>query len=295
MSRKYLLSALAVATLVAVSACGSPAGSGTSDQPTALAPSAAALLPANIKSAGAVRIGASYQTAPMTMLLNDGQDKSGISHELATLAVEQLGLKGEFTTMPFPGQAAALEADKIDAVWETTSINAERLKSATFVEFAKLTYGVLVPRGNPANITDLKSFCGLRIGVPQGSIFQDYVESASSDCKAAGSAPVNVLTYKGPPEGRLAVLSKNADAFLGGYANNLYYAEHSDKGAVFSAVEVPDIKATPIGIQFKKGNTELAKAMAEAVNALIADGSYKKVFKKYGLEAMEINSASIVQ
>lgn len=295
MLRKKILSALAIGTLFAVSACGSAGDAEPVAHRTALAPEAAAKLPSTIKDSGVVRIGASYQTAPMTMLENDGQDKAGISHELAVLALEQLGLEGNFSTIPFPGQAAALEADKIDLVWETTSINPERLKAATFVKFAQLTYGVLVPKGNPENISDLKSFCGLRVGVPQGSIFQDYVEAASKDCQDSGAPAVDVLTYKGPPEGRLGVLSKNADAFLGGHANNLYYAENSDEGAAFSAIEVSDIEATPIGIQFKKGNTQLAQAMAEAVNAMIDDGSYKKVFEAYGLEAMQISSASIVE
>jgi polar amino acid transport system substrate-binding protein len=295
MSTKKLLSCLAIATALAVSGCGAAAQADPAQERTPLAPKAAELLPSEIKDAGTARIAASYQTAPMTMLENDGQEKAGVSHELATLAMEQLGLTGEFSVVPFPGQAAALEAKKIDLVWETTSINAERLKAATFVEFAQLTYGVLVPHGNPENITDLKAFCGLRIGVPQGSIFQDYVESASSDCKAAGKEAVNVLTYKSPTEGRLAVLSQNADAFLGGHANNLYYAEHSDEGSAFSAVGIPDIEPTPIGIQFKKDNEALAEAMVEAVNAMIANGSYAKVFEEYGLEDMKISSASIVR
>ncbi|WP_431710479.1 transporter substrate-binding domain-containing protein [Glutamicibacter uratoxydans] len=231
----------------------------------------------------------------MTMLEDDGQVKAGISHELAVLALEQLGLQGDFSILPFPGQAAALEADKVDVVWETTSINAERLEAATFVEFANLTYGVLVPKDNPKDIVDLDSFCGLGIGVPQGSIFQDYVEEASAECVDSGSTAINLLTYKSPAEGRLAVLSKNADAFLGGHANNLYYAENSDEGAAFSAVAIPDIEPTPIGIQFKKGNEELASAMAEAVNALIANGSYAKVFEEFGLSEMEISSASIAR
>ncbi len=294
MSKKYLKTTLAAGLLLAMSACaaGQAAPSG---ERSPLAPEAAQLLPGDIDASGVVRIGASYQTAPMTLLENDGQDKAGISHELAQLAVEQLGLQGEYNIIPFPGQAAALEANKVDLVWETTSINAERLKSATFVEFAQLTYGVLVPHGNPKNISDLMSLCGLKIGVPQGSIFQEYVETASEDCKTGGKTAINVLTYKGPPEGRLAVLSENADAFLGGHANNVYYADHSDEGAAFSAVEIADIEPTPIGIQFKKGNTQLAEAVSAAVDALIQNGAYDKVFESYDLGVMKIDSASIVE
>ena len=289
---------LALITVLLGSACG---GGGASESSTpkrdasATSPAAVALLPEEIKSAGVLRIGASYQTAPMTMLTDDGQTKKGISHELARLAAERLGLKADFQVIPFPGQVAALEADKIDLVWETTSITPDRLKAASFVEFADLAYGVLVPKGNPKKIGDLASFCGLRIGVPQGSIFQEYVETASKDCEAAGGPKVEVLTYKGPPEARLAVRSGNADAFLGGHANNLYYAKQSENGATFSAVEVPDIATTPIGIQFQKDNTDLAKAVAEAVNSMIADGSYGKVFEQFELAGMQIEAAKLAE
>lgn len=294
--RKLPVALALVTVLLGSAACGTgdDGETATPKKDTSVtSPAAIALLPQQIKDAGVLRIGASYQTAPMTMLTDDGQTKEGISHELALLAAERLGLKADFQAIPFPGQVAALEADKIDLVWETTSITPDRLKAAAFVEFANLAYGVLVPKGNPKKISDLASFCGLRIGVPQGSIFQEYVESASKDCEASGRPKVDVLTYKGPPEGRLAVRSENADAFLGGHANNLYYAKQSENGATFSAVEVPDIAKTPIGIQFAKNNTDLAKAVAEAVNSMIADGSYGNVFEEFDLAGMQIESAKL--
>ena len=296
MKRTLLPIAFTLVAALCASACGIEDGSDKAvvDE-AAIVPAAASLLPTKIQDAGVLRVGASYQTAPMTFLTNDGQDKDGISHELATLAIAKLGVRPEFQVIPFPGQVAALDADKVDLIWETTSITPERLEAGSFVEFAKLAYGVLVLKGNPAELSDLSSFCGRRIGVPQGSIFQEYVESASSECKSSAEPAISILTYKGPPEGRLAVRSGNADAFLGGHANNLYYAQESEEGEVFDAVEVTDIKPTPIGVQLRKEDTALAEAVAESINASIADGSYARVFQKYELAGMQMASAKIAE
>lgn len=252
-------------------------------------------LPASIAESGILRIGASYQSAPMTMLVNDGQEKAGISFELATQAAKQLGLTPEFSVIPFPGQVAALAADRIDLVWETTSVTPERLEAATFIRFAEISYGLLVQKGNPARITDFASMCGLKVAVPQGSIFPQYIELASEKCKASGSAEVEVLTYKGEDEARLAVRSGNADGLMSGHPNNIYYAQTAGDGSAFEAIELSEIESTPIGIQFKKDNLELANAMVVAVNAMIADGSYAAIFDSYNLPTMQVDAVSIME
>ena len=200
---------------------------GVAQEATGVVASAVELLPQSVKDSGILRIGGSYQSAPMTYLVNDGQDKAGISYELATEAAKRLGLTPEFSVIPFPGQVAALAADKIDLVWETTSINEERLLAATFIPFATIGYGVLVAKGNPAGVTDFESLCGLRIGVPQGSIFPQYIEDATEQCKAKGLPEVEMLTYRGSDEARLAIRSGNSDGYMSGHSNNV-----STQGAV---------------------------------------------------------------
>lgn len=258
-------------------------------------PELTSLLPTAVRESGELRVGASFVTAPMTFLAEDGTKMTGISYDLATLVAEKLGLTPKFEQIPFPGQVAALAADQVDLIWETTSISPERLEASTFVEFASLSYGVLVKKGNPAELSDLASFCGLRIAVPQGSIFQTYVEDASKSCKDSGESEISLLTYKGPPEGRLAVEAGNADGFLGGYPQNLYYAQTAGDGTMFDAIEVPDIEPTPVGVQFSKDNLELATAITGAINAAMADGTYYRVFAQYGLPGMALLTAQIAE
>jgi polar amino acid transport system substrate-binding protein len=291
MSLKRLGFALMVEAVLVLTFSGSSAA----QEATSVVASAVELLPASVKESGILRIGGSYQSAPMTMLVNDGQDKAGISFELATEAAKRLGLTPEFSVIPFPGQVAALTADKIDLVWETTSITPERLEAATFIPFAEISYGLLVQKGNPAGITDFKSMCGRKIGVPQGSIFPQYIEVASDKCKENGLAQVEILTYRGEDEARLAVRSGNADGLMSGHPNNVYYAQTIGENSAFEAVELSEIESTPIGIQFKKDNIQLAKAMAEAVNAMIADGSYAQIFDKYTVPTMKVDSVSVME
>jgi polar amino acid transport system substrate-binding protein len=51
--------------------------------------------------------------------------------------------------------------------------------------------------------------------------------------------------------------------------------------------------SAPYGYVVKKDQTEFAQAIAGAVKALIADGSYKKVLDKWGVQAGAIDNPTV--
>jgi polar amino acid transport system substrate-binding protein len=51
--------------------------------------------------------------------------------------------------------------------------------------------------------------------------------------------------------------------------------------------------AAPYGFVIKKDQTEFAQAVADAVKALISDGTYKTILTKWGVEAGAIDNPAV--
>jgi polar amino acid transport system substrate-binding protein len=47
------------------------------------------------------------------------------------------------------------------------------------------------------------------------------------------------------------------------------------------------------GVVLKKGETEFAQAVADAVKALISDGTYNSILTKWGVQAGAINNPAV--
>jgi polar amino acid transport system substrate-binding protein len=301
-SRFIQLMAIGAAAMFAATACSGP-GAGNESMPRAAGTAAStsvddesrAMLPSDLRDSEELRIGASFRTPPLTMLTDDGQVRDGLSYEMANLGAEKLGLRPAWSNIIYPGQTPAIAADKIDIVWETTSVDEERLKAATFVVFANANTSVLVQKDNPSGIKSMSDMCGRSIGMSKGAIFVRLVEEQSERCVTDGKKPINQLTYDGAPSGRTALQSKNIDGYMSAQPDTTYFANTTDSGKAFSAVDLPEIPATKIAIQIKKGNDALARSLESLINNMIEDGSYAAIFDKWDMPAsMMIESAEVL-
>ena len=253
------------------------------------------LLPASIRDAGALKIAASFRTPPLSMLVGDGQVRTGLSYDMASFGALRLGLEPSWSNITYPGQTPAIQSGKVDLVWEITSVSDERINAATFVIFARANQAVLVADGNPKKINAMADMCGQRIGVSQGSVFVGYVEEQSRKCTAGNEQPIEVSVFDGAPNGRIALQSGKVDGYMSSQADTTYFANTTANGKVFDAVDLPEIPSVPVGIQVSKGNQVLAKAMQSLVNGMIKDGSYAEFFDKYDMpDSMKVGSAEIV-
>lgn len=299
-ARSIQITAIGAAAMFIISGCSATSANEPTSSPDVTVTSGVdetsrALLPAEIREAGKLRIGASFRTPPLTMLTDDGQVRDGLSYEMASLGAERLGLSPAWSNIIYPGQTPAIKANKIDMVWETTSINEERIDAATFVVFANANTSVLVAKDNPKDIGSMSDMCGLSIGMSAGAVFVDLVAKQSERCVDEGKKPINQLTYDGAPNGRVALQSNSIDGYMSAQPDTTYFANTTDDGKTFSAVDLPEIPAVKLGIQVEKGNGVLAKAMESLVNNMIEDGSYGEIFKKWEMpDSMMVEAAEIV-
>ena len=244
-------------------------------------------------AADEIKAGSITNSPPMISYAADGSTLQGAIIDLADAMSRQMGRKIAFESIPFKGLLPAMEAKRIDITFTLMNDTPEREKLIDFVDFFNLGTMLLVQKGNPHHIASLESACGMTVSTVQGSTQVTLVNETSEKCKAAGKAPIENLQYAQPADARLQVQSGHVAAFLGNSPVMVYLAKTAGGGMIFDVVQGHVYQPVPLGIGVAKSNPQLRDALQKALDALIADGSYRKILEKWGVEDGAVTSATI--
>jgi len=232
-------------------------------------------------------------TPPMMSYAADGSTLTGAFVDLAAAIGAKLGRPITFKSLPFPALLPQMQSKQIDIAFTLMNDTPERQKVVDFVDFYDLGTKLLVAKGNPAHIEGVESFCGKTVATVQGSIQVGLVAEQSAKCTAAGQPAVENMQYGNPADARLQVQNGRAAAFLGNAPVMVYLARTAGDGKVFDVVPGKEYQQSPIGIAVAKDNTALRDALQKALDAVIADGSYRGILEKHGMEGGAVARAVI--
>lgn len=261
---------------------------------TALAVAAACALAAPAAfAAGEIRAGSITNSPPMISYASDGTTLQGAIVDLAAAMGKEMGTPIVFESIPFKGLLPAMEAKRIDITFTLMNDTPEREKVIDFVDFFDLGTMLLVRKGNPDHVESLETACGKTVSTVQGSTQVQLVDEMNAKCKAAGKPPIENLQYAQPSDARLQVQNGRVAAFLGNSPVMVYLAKTADDGKLFDVVEGHEYQPVPLGIGVAKSNVELRDRLKKALDTLIANGSYRAILSKHGVEGGAVKSATI--
>ncbi|MEU1054739.1 ABC transporter substrate-binding protein [Streptomyces sp. NPDC005876] len=308
-TRPRLVTALALLPLLALTACGSgsegtggaaPAGARAaavpSDDPVAdvrEVPSAAALLPADVREAGTLRVGSSIGFPPGAYYPN-GSDKAaaGQDIDLADAVAKVLGVKLRRQDASFETILPALGSGKYDFGTGNFGVTAERLKTIDFVTYINDGQGFAVRKGDTgtlrAPVTDLTQLCGLTVGTGAGTTFETTLTAQKGVCAKAGKKPYDVKVYSENGATLTALQQGRIDVVMSTINGLRYQAAQPASRTAF----LGEYHRLDVGFAFKKGSP-LTKAFRAAVDELIEDGTYARILKKWGTSASAIETSRI--
>ncbi|MER5177098.1 ABC transporter substrate-binding protein [Streptomyces sp. NPDC002896] len=290
---KLLVTALTAAVVAAsATACG---GSTDSGKPAAKTNSSAPLyakLPQEQRKAGKIVVGSDISYAPMEYYDTDGTTVLGFDKELADALSKQLGVPFEFKNASFDGLITSLKSQRIDVVMSGMSDTKERQGSVDFVDYYTAGAMLLVKKGNPENLKTLADLCGKTIAVQRATTQEGYAEEQSKTCKKDGEKEIEILSFDRETEALLQVKQGRAVAGLEDYPVASYNARTSGDGADFE-VAGDQIEAGPLGIAVAKQDTALRDVIQKALDAIIDDGTYKKLIDKWEIPAGAVTEAKI--
>lgn len=291
--KRLIRTTATVATMASLAlglgACGnSTSASSAASASSSADPSLAKLVPDNIRSKGTLAGGASFDTQPMNFYAQ-GNKPDGVIIDLLDAAAAKLGLSIKWSQIPYSGLVPALQSKRVDIAGAQISKTPENKGVVNLLAFYKASSSLLVPAGkNYASDTDA---CGTRFGLTTGStVNKNIADSINNECKAAGKPALQYLYYQSFNAGEDAIKAGRIDSFLNS-TPQIQLAVKADK--TLGATLVGKIAARETGIALPKEYTQLTQAFQAAFNAMIADGSYKKILDKWDLDTMAVDKAEI--
>ena len=244
-------------------------------------------------AAGDIKAGSITNSPPMISYASDGTTLQGAIVDLAAAMSKQMGRTIVFESIPFNALIPAMQAKRIDITFTMMNDTPEREKLLDFVDFFNLGTMLLIKKGNPEHVESLETLCGKTVSTVQGSTQIALVDEASGKCRAQGKPAIENLQYAQPSDARLQVQTGHVAAFLGNTPVMIYLAKTAGDGTIFDVVRDHEYQPVPLGIGVDKSNTELRDALRKSLDALIADGTYRKILEKHGVETGAVKSATI--
>jgi polar amino acid transport system substrate-binding protein len=251
----------------------------------------AARLPADIAAAG-VLVGASDNAyPPWEYLAEDGQTPVGIDVDLGHAIAAKLGLTYESRTAEFATMLAALGTN-YDIGINAMSITNERKKTANFVHYANSGSEWVVQAGNPTGF-DPSNLCGTTIAIQPGTWYETQLLEANTACETAGKPAIEMLPFSDQTEAFTRVAVGGAAATIAGDATALYAIKQS--GGAMEPVQPTGILGGTgkVGIPTPKAELALAELIADTLNDLIADGTYKAILDHWGVGTLGVETATV--
>ena len=295
---RALTLALAASTALTLTACGSDSlsESSSSSAPATSASAATvdealvAKLPEKIKSAGKIVVGTDATYQPNEYLDTDGKTVIGMDVELFDAVMAKFGVKTEWVPSAFDSIILGVQSGKYDVGVSSFTINTERLQQATMVSYFTAGTQWVTQKGNPKQV-DPDNACGKTVAVQKGTVQADEdLPARNKACTDAGKPEIKVLVDADQAKVTATVQSGKADAMLVDLPPAIAAVEGTG-GTLELLGEQYD--SAPYGYVLAKDQTEFGQAIADALKALKADGTYDAILAKWKTEGGAITDFAV--
>ncbi|WP_433271873.1 ABC transporter substrate-binding protein [Actinosynnema sp. CS-041913] len=284
-----------LAALVALTACatadppaGSPPVSGAALGTVAKDDALAALLPPQVARSGKLRVGSNIQNPPNNFYAEDGRTPVGSEVDLVRAVAAKLGLSVEHQDMAFSSLITSLQAGRIDVTMAAMNDTAERQQKIDFVDYFTSGITIMVQKGNPAGIRGPDDLCGKAVAVNLGTSQEQYAKG-----HRCATGQIEVTSTDSDTQNQNQLRTGRVAAILNDLPTAVYVARTAGDGGFFEVVEAAPINGGPYGIGVGKDTPQLTEAIRRALQALIDDGTYRKVLEHWDVAQGAIAKATV--
>ena len=287
-----MIVALAVAAVVA--ACGSDssstssgsASSSSTSQASAVDKQVAAQVPAAVKSKGTLTVAADASYPPNEFIGSDGKTVEGMDADLAKALTGVMGLKAKVVNATFDGIIPGLASKKYDLGMSSFTDTKEREKTVDFVSYAQAGTSFFVKAQGGPDIRSLADLCGHTVAAERGTTQASDATAQDKKCKQQGKPGVTLSVYPDQNDANLALSSGRAEVGMADSPPAAYAVEQSNGQFKVSGSQYG---VAAYGIAMPK-NSGLSKPVLGALKDVMADGTYKRIFTYWGLNATSATS-----
>jgi polar amino acid transport system substrate-binding protein len=197
-----------------------------------------------------------------------GPKLSGFEIDLAEALAQKLGVAIEWRALSFDALLAGLRQDRWDLVIASFGITPERAKAVTFTDPHYCSGGVIVAK-DPA-IKTVKDMAGKTVAVQTGTTYLENVK------KLPGVGEVK--NFPKDTDARAALMAGRVQVWV----SDKFVAKGALAADPGAGLKMGDfVFVEKIASAIKKGNGSLEAAYNQALAALMADGTYEAISKKW--------------
>ncbi|TIQ35107.1 MAG: transporter substrate-binding domain-containing protein [Mesorhizobium sp.] len=238
---------------------------------------AAAMLALGAGSAGAaekIKIGTEGAYPPFNTITPDGKVE-GFDIDIANALCAQMKVECEIVTQDWDGIIPALQAKKFDAIIASMSITEERKKQVAFThKYYTTPLSLVALKDSDIASTEPAALAGKTVGAQASTTQANYAQDVYA--KAGAEAKL----YPTQEEAVTDLLNGRLDAVI---SDKFVLVDWMKKASDGCCKLVGDVKGTETeaGIAVRLEDTALRDRLNAAIDAIVADGTYKKIQAKY--------------
>jgi polar amino acid transport system substrate-binding protein len=235
---------------------------------------------------------------PPQEFFDDQGNPTGSDIDIGSEIASRLGLIPHIENTVFLTIIPALTGGKCDVIVSAQNINADRLTQVDMIPYFQAGQAFLVQKGNPAGINAPVDLCGKKVAAETGTTEVDNLTGAGdfkktgfpSICSKAGKPDPTPKPYDKDPDALNALQAGTVDAYFGDLPPVVNYATlHPDQ---FEVSPIPPLAPAIEGISVAKPaagsatpHTALYDAVKTTLIAMINDGTYLTILKKYAVDS----------
>ena len=225
-------------------------------------------------------------TLPPQQFVDSKGELQGLNVELARAMAAKMCLEPVFLRMDFPPMIPGLRAGRFDAIDTGLFWTEERSKLLFMVPYAQQAISVYTLPDSRLEITGFDSLAGHIVGVESATYQERKSREVNAEMEKRGLKPIDFRTFSTASETVAALRAGQLEA-----AVNIDETANELATKKLAKVWLHGLFGTDITFAF--GDKPLAEAAAAALTSLKADGTYDKLFDKFGMTRLGNTSFAI--
>jgi polar amino acid transport system substrate-binding protein len=225
-------------------------------------------------------------TLPPQQFVDDKGELQGLNVELAKEIANRICLAPVFLRMDFPPMIPALRAGRFDTINTGLFWTEERSKMLYLVPYAQQAISIYTDPASSLKLEKFEDLAGRIVGVESATYTERKAREFNAAMEAKGLKPIDLRTFTTVTATSAALHAGQLDAAL-----NINETANSLEQRGMAKIWVRDIAGTDITFAFR--DKLFAQAAADALTSIRADGTYDRLFDKFGMTKLKTATFAI--
>lgn len=220
-------------------------------------------------------------TIPPTQYIDKSGKIAGMSVDFGNEIARRLCLTPEYANVAFEVQIPGLQNKRWDMIDTGLFFTPARAKIMQLIPYTVNALSLIVPEGNPKGVKDPKDLAGKVVAVEIAGFEEKTLRQLNDDQVKAGLAPMDIRVFNTYGDVFQALGAGQVDAVFAGDMIGAYYQKQGKFTMAVTGLFPGSAEA------FATSDTKIAKAVAAALSAMVADGTYKTIMDYYGATTID--------